>query len=134
MRTWTTQTTINAEPQDVLEALTTVEAIRRWAPVDFDVEELDGDRLVAGSRARVVGRIAGVRVGFDIGATLGIAVGMFLAGLVTFALKGEGMVFSIPTGSLIGFVVAAVVAGTLAAILPARRAARLNVLSALQYE
>jgi hypothetical protein len=66
MRTWTTETTINAEPQDVLEALTAVEAIRRWAPVDFDVEELDGDRLVAGSRARVVGKIAGVRVGFDV--------------------------------------------------------------------
>ncbi len=52
MRTWTTHTTINAEPQHVLETLTAVEAIRRWAPVDFDVEELDGDRLVTGSRAR----------------------------------------------------------------------------------
>jgi len=66
MKTWTTQTTINAEPQDVLEALTAVEAIRRWAPVDFDVEELDGDRLVAGAQARIVGRLAGVRVGFDV--------------------------------------------------------------------
>ena len=66
MRTWTSHTTINADPQHVLETLTAVEAIRRWAPVDFDVEELDGDRLVAGSRARVVGRLAGVKVGFDV--------------------------------------------------------------------
>jgi hypothetical protein len=66
MRTWTAHTTINAEPHDVLETLTAVEAIRRWAPVDFDVDELEGDRLVAGSRARVVGKLAGVKVGFDV--------------------------------------------------------------------
>ena len=39
-----------------------------------------------------------------------------------------------PYGSLATFVVAAVVVGILAAILPARRAARLNVLAALNYE
>ena len=37
-------------------------------------------------------------------------------------------------GSLIVFVLVAVVAGMIAAIFPARRAARLNVLEALQYE
>jgi putative ABC transport system permease protein len=35
---------------------------------------------------------------------------------------------------LIAFVVVAIVAGIAAAVLPARRAARLNVLEALQYE
>jgi putative ABC transport system permease protein len=69
-----------------------------------------------------------------IGAALGIAVGVFLAALVTQALSDEGIVFALPYGSLALFVVAAIVAGVLAAILPARRASRLNVLEALQYE
>jgi putative ABC transport system permease protein len=42
--------------------------------------------------------------------------------------------FTIPWTSLVVFVVAAVIAGMLAAIFPARRASRLNVLEALQYE
>jgi putative ABC transport system permease protein len=69
-----------------------------------------------------------------IGAALGIAVGIFLAFLVTRALSAEGIVFALPYGSLVVFVVAAIVVGLLAAILPARRASRLNVLRALQYE
>ena len=69
-----------------------------------------------------------------IGAALGIAVGIFLAVLVTQALSDEGIVFALPYGSLALFVVAAIAAGVLAAILPARRASRLNVLEALQYE
>jgi putative ABC transport system permease protein len=35
---------------------------------------------------------------------------------------------------LVAFTIVAVIAGVLAAIVPARRAARLNVLRALQYE
>jgi hypothetical protein len=42
------------------------EAIRRWSPVDFDLDELEGRRLAAGSRGRVTGRVAGVMVGFDV--------------------------------------------------------------------
>ncbi len=69
-----------------------------------------------------------------IGATFGIAVGMFLAGIVTHALSDQGIVFAVPYRSLGIFVGIAIVAGVVAAILPARRAARLNVLNALQYE
>ena len=69
-----------------------------------------------------------------IGATLGIGLGIALAALVTAALSSEGLVFSVPVISLIVFVIVAIVAGMLAAIFPARRAARLNVLQALQYE
>jgi ABC-type antimicrobial peptide transport system permease subunit len=69
-----------------------------------------------------------------IGATLGMALGIFLAALVTRALSDQGVVFSAPVGSLLVFLAAAIIAGMLAAILPARRAARLNVLNALQYE
>ena len=46
--------------------LTHPEEIRRWSPVDFDVDELSGRRLAAGTRGRVTGRVAGVTVGFDL--------------------------------------------------------------------
>jgi hypothetical protein len=66
MRTWTAQITSKGRPEDVLGVLTDPAACGRWAPVDFDVEGLDGNRLVTGSRARVVGRIAGRSVRFDV--------------------------------------------------------------------
>jgi len=69
-----------------------------------------------------------------IGAALGIGLGFFIAFLVTQALKKDGIGFAVPTVSVLVFVIAAIVAGLLAAVLPARRAARLNVLEALQYE
>ena len=57
-----------------------------------------------------------------IGAVLGIAVGLFLAGLATTALADEGLRFAVPVGSLVAFTVVAAVAGVLAAMGPARRA------------
>jgi putative ABC transport system permease protein len=68
------------------------------------------------------------------GAALGMVVGVFLAALVAQALSDNGVVFAIPWLQLVYFVLAAVVVGILAAVIPARRAARLNVLQALQYE
>ena len=69
-----------------------------------------------------------------IGGALGIAVGVFLAVLTTQALSNEGVVLAIPWTTIGLFVVATIAAGILAAILPARRASRLNILEALQYE
>jgi len=66
MRTWTATTTTAARPEDVLDVLTDPEACARWAPLPFDVEELDGRRLATGTRARVSGKLAGRRVGFDL--------------------------------------------------------------------
>jgi putative ABC transport system permease protein len=69
-----------------------------------------------------------------IGATLGLPLGILLAALTTRALGSLGIGFHLPGQQLAWFVVLAVVAGIGAAVLPARRAARLNVLQALQYE
>jgi putative ABC transport system permease protein len=76
-----------------------------------------------------------------IGATMGIALGIGLGALVIRRLSdyslstgGDGMHLAVPVGSLVVFALAAVAAGVLAAVLPARRAGRLNVLAALQYE
>ena len=67
-----------------------------------------------------------------IGAALGIPVGVGLGALVGHAIQYPA--FTVPWGTLIVFVFAAIVAGIIAAIFPARRAGRLNVLEALQYE
>jgi putative ABC transport system permease protein len=67
-----------------------------------------------------------------IGAAIGISLGIVLAALLI--ARVDLIVFSWPVGTLIVFVLVAIAAGLLAAILPARRAARLNVLEALQYE
>jgi len=67
-----------------------------------------------------------------IGGVLGIALGVVLGALLV--ARVDFIVFSLPTGRLIVFAIATIVVGLLAAIFPARRAARLNVLAALQYE
>ena len=66
MKTWTASTTVDAPPEAVLDVLTDPGACARWAPVDFEVSDLDAERLEAGTRPRVSGRIAGVEVGFDV--------------------------------------------------------------------
>ena len=42
MRTWTATTTVDAPPEAVLDVLTDPGACARWAPVDFEVSDLDG--------------------------------------------------------------------------------------------
>jgi putative ABC transport system permease protein len=69
-----------------------------------------------------------------IGAALGLPLGIFLALLVTQALSQYDIAISIPLPELVGFTVVAILAGIGAAIMPARRASRLNVLDALHYE
>ena len=67
-----------------------------------------------------------------IGTVTGIALGIVLGALL--AARVDEINFSIPVGSLIIFVVAAVIVGLIAAIFPARRASRLRPLEALSYE
>jgi len=67
-----------------------------------------------------------------IGALIGIVLGIVLAALLI--ARVDFIVLSVPVGQLIIFGVASIIVGIIAAIFPARRAARLNVLEALQYE
>jgi putative ABC transport system permease protein len=69
-----------------------------------------------------------------IGAILGMVLGVIFAALIAQPLKSEGFTLSYPIGSLVVLLVLAALAGVLAAILPARRASRLDVLESLQYE
>ena len=68
-----------------------------------------------------------------IGALVGLVLGVFL-GVVSVSSIPEFKATVIPWGSMLVFLVVAGVFGVLAAILPARRAARLNILEAIQSE
>ena len=68
-----------------------------------------------------------------IGAIVGLVLGVFL-GAVSVSSIPEFKALAIPWTSMIVFLVVAALFGVLAAILPARRAARLNILEAIQYE
>jgi putative ABC transport system permease protein len=67
-----------------------------------------------------------------IGGTLGIILGVVLGALLI--ARVEFIEFSLPTTQIIIFAILTIVVGIVAAIFPARRAARLNPLEALQYE
>jgi putative ABC transport system permease protein len=69
-----------------------------------------------------------------IGAILGTALGVIFAALVSRPLADEGFTISYPVPTLAMLLVLAALAGVVAAIGPARRASRLDVLRALAYE
>ncbi|HET7574177.1 MAG TPA: FtsX-like permease family protein, partial [Solirubrobacterales bacterium] len=69
-----------------------------------------------------------------IGAILGMVLGIVFATLIAQPLKAEGFTLSYPVGSLLLLLVFAALIGVVAAIVPARRASRLDVLQSLQYE
>ena len=66
-----------------------------------------------------------------IGAALGLGVGTALAWIV---MAKWHLPLALPVNTLFAFTLIAVLAGVGAAVMPARRASRLNVLEALQYE
>ena len=66
-----------------------------------------------------------------IGALVGLVLGVFLGSVSVSAIPAF-KALSIPWGTMIVFLVVAAIFGVLAAILPARRAARLNILEAIQ--
>jgi putative ABC transport system permease protein len=69
-----------------------------------------------------------------IGALLGMVIGVIFAALIAQPLEDEGFALSYPLAQLIAMLVFVAFAGVLAAIPPARRASRLDVLEALHYE
>jgi hypothetical protein len=66
MGTWQTTTTVMGEPEHVLEVLTDPSAARRWSPIGFELEDIDGDRLRSGTQAVLTGKLAGRSVKFEV--------------------------------------------------------------------
>ncbi|MCW2853896.1 MAG: hypothetical protein JWM84_3560, partial [Nocardioides sp.] len=70
-----------------------------------------------------------------LGAVLGVILGVGFGIALMYALRDEGLeVIRVPYGQLVAFLVLSVVIGMLAAVFPARRAARLDVLRAIATE
>jgi putative ABC transport system permease protein len=85
-------------------------------------------------QTRVVVRWESVIISL-LGTGLGLAIGLFFGWAVVTALRSQGFTsFSFAPVQLAVVIVIASVAGTLAAIRPARRAANLDVLQAIAYE
>ena len=93
-------------------------------------------RTVGTSRRQVWGMVCGESVIIAvIGCVLGLLVGLLWGWSVTNALRGQFVdAFSIPSGQLALFLVASVIAGLVAALLPAWHASRLDVLEAIAHE
>jgi putative ABC transport system permease protein len=69
-----------------------------------------------------------------IGAVLGLVLGIAFAAIVSQPLIEDGFTFTLPVPTLAVLLVLAAVAGVVAAIAPARRAAKVDILRALAYE
>lgn len=68
------------------------------------------------------------------GAVLGVAIGVLFGVLVSRPLGSEGFVLALPYGTLVILLVLGALAGSVAAIAPARRASRIDVLDALTHQ
>jgi putative ABC transport system permease protein len=93
-------------------------------------------RAVGLSRRQVRAMIRGESVIIAVlGAVLGLGVGVVFGWAIVAALDTEGVrQVVVPGGQLVSYVVLAALAGVVAAVFPARRAARLDVLAAISYE
>ncbi|MFL6155117.1 MAG: ABC transporter permease [Marmoricola sp.] len=69
-----------------------------------------------------------------LGAVLGLSLGLVYGVLLQRVLKKDLTVLFVPFGQLVAFALVAVVVGVLAAVIPAVRASRLNVLNAISTE
>jgi len=70
-----------------------------------------------------------------VGALVGVALGVLWGWAFARALRDQGLsVFSVPTAEVVLFLVAAVISGVIAAVFPAWRASRLDVLDAIATE
>ncbi len=59
MGRWTAHTRVSGPPDEVLSVLTEPEAIARWSPVDFQLLDFAGERLLPGDRVHVRGHLVG---------------------------------------------------------------------------
>lgn len=93
-------------------------------------------RAIGALRSQIRGMVTGEAAIIAVfGALVGTLVGVAFAWAIVEVLQGDTpLVFRVPVGTLVGAVAVSAGAGVIAAILPARRAARLDVLAAISYE
>jgi putative ABC transport system permease protein len=100
------------------------------------IRELGLLRAVGATRGQIRSMIRWEAVIIAVlGAVLGLALGVFFGWTIVRALRSVGITeFALPAGQLVLFVVFAALAGILAAVLPGRRAAKVDVLRAITAE
>jgi len=92
-------------------------------------------RAIGASRRQVRRMVRGeALITALIGAAIGVVVGVAFAALISVPLSDEGFSLVVPVGTLLAVLVLAALCGVLAALNPARPAARTDILGALQYE
>lgn len=92
-------------------------------------------RAVGASRRQIRQIVRGEAVITAVmGSVLGVAVGVLFGVLVSRPLGSEGFVLALPYGTLLVLLVLGAMAGVLAAVVPARRASRVDVLDALTHD
>ncbi|MEU0551707.1 ABC transporter permease [Micromonospora sp. NPDC005979] len=93
-------------------------------------------RAIGLRRGQTMGMITVEAVVISVfGALLGVAVGTGLGAAVVEALKDEGITdLNLPWGQMVVFLGLAAIIGVVAAVLPAVRAARINVLGAIAHD
>ena len=69
-----------------------------------------------------------------IGALIGAVIGLAIAIAAVEALEDEGLVLGVPVVGIVVVLILAGIAGVIAGIWPARRASKIEVMEALQYE
>jgi putative ABC transport system permease protein len=69
-----------------------------------------------------------------LGAVVGAVIGLALGIATVIALESEGLELSVSPSLPITVLIAAIVIGVVAAIGPARRASKIDVMEAVQYE
>jgi len=65
MGDWKSSRSFQRGPAAGARAADDPDAARTWSPIDFTLEDLDGDRLQTGDIAHVAGNLAGRRMSFD---------------------------------------------------------------------
>ena len=91
-------------------------------------------RAVGASRRQIRQIIRGEAIITAVmGAVLGVAIGVLFGVLVSRPLGSQGFVLALPYATLVVLLVLGALAGVLAAIVPARRASRIDVLQALTH-
>jgi len=65
------------------------------------------------------------------GTLLGVVIGLLFGRAIVASLHNDGIVFAVPVGQIVGFVILAALAGLFAGTFPARRAANLDILKAI---
>jgi hypothetical protein len=66
MGSWRSRATFSGDPEKILDLLTDPQQVRAWSPINFEVEDLEADRLQTGAIMHVHGKLAGRRMSFDV--------------------------------------------------------------------